>query len=96
MPMGPAGSCRNSPTGTTTSTAVPAVTLMRLRSSGEPSLASNTRSGLPRSVHGVPPRFAMKTASANESVVLAPAATACSCEAAHFASPVASDVGDDL
>jgi hypothetical protein len=53
-------------------------------------------SGVPRSVHGALPRFAMNTAPAKKSAAWAPAATACSCDATHLGRPVGSAVGDDL
>ena len=49
-----------------------------------------------RSVQGAVPRFAKKTAPTNESAASTPAATACSCDAAHLAKPVGSGVDADL
>jgi hypothetical protein len=60
---------------------------------GDPSFASSTSAGFPRSVHGEVPRFAKNTAPANESAAIIPAATARSCAAAHLGRLAGSGVG---
>src|ERR1700687_2614674 len=97
MPATPFGSSRNWLTGTTTSAgALAPVTRAYFTSRRDPSLASSTSSGFPRSVQFAVPRVAVKTAPTNESAARTPDATACSCDAAHLASPVGSGVGADL